>query len=126
MVLRPDGVPHLATGPYGVPVGTVGLVADDDPRRALWDQTEVAITLAPLEPAFGVDALGTWATRAVLLVTAGRSSAERLRSAADLLRSGGVTVEFVVMVHSDRTDKSLGLPEPREDGGAGESRRAVP
>ena len=126
VVLRPDGVPHLATGPYGVPVGTVGLVADDDPRRALWDQTEVAITLAPLEPAFGVDALGTWATRAVLLVTAGRSSAERLRSAADLLRSGGVTVEFVVMVHSDRTDKSLGLPEPREDGGAGESRRAVP
>ena len=126
VVLRPDGVPHLATGPYGVPAGTVGLVADDDPRRAVWNETEVAITLAPLEPAFGVDALGTWATRAVLLVTAGRSSAERLRSAADLLRSGGVTVEFVVMVHSDRTDKSLGLPEPPAVGGAGESRRAAP
>lgn len=125
VVLRPDGVPHLATGPYGVPVGTVGLLADDDPRRAVWEQTEVAVTMTPVEPAFGAEALATWGSRAAVLVTAGRSSAERLRSASELLRSAGVEIAFVVMVHSDRSDMTLGVPEPPADGGTGESRRTA-
>ncbi len=45
-------------------------------------------------------------------MTAGRCSAERLSTAAELVRSAGLELAFAVMVGSDRTDESLGLPDP--------------
>ena len=125
-VLRPDGLPHLSTGPFGVPAGTSGLVADDDPRREAWSQAEVVLTLASVDPARGLDELPTWADRVVMLVTAGRCSAERLRTAAELVRSVGLELTFAVMVGSDRTDESLGLPEPPDVGGTDTQRRILP
>jgi capsular polysaccharide biosynthesis protein len=125
-VLRPDGLPHLSTGPFGVPAGTAGLVADDDPRREAWSRAEVVLTLASVDPARGLDELPTWADRVVMLVTAGRSSAERLRTAAELVRSVGLDLTFAVMVGSDRTDESLGLPEPPDEPGSDAQRRILP
>ena len=124
MVLRPDGVPHLASGPFGVPAGTAGLVGDDDPRRVAWNAAEVVLTLASIDPGDGVDELATWGDRVVLLVTAGRCSVERLRTAAELIRTAGLELVFAVMVESDRTDESLGLPDPAETGRLSTRRRA--
>ena len=65
MVLRPEGVPHLASGPFGVPAGTTGLVGDDDPRRVAWDAAKAVVTLDLHRPG------------------------ERCRRAGDLGRPGG-------------------------------------
>jgi len=47
----------------------------------------------------------------VLFVTAGRSSAERLRTSGELVRAAGVRLRFGVLLRTDRTDDSLGLPD---------------
>ncbi len=47
-------------------------------------------------------------TSMVLVVTAGRSTAERLRTTAELVRSAGLGLSFVVMVGADHHDESLG------------------
>ena len=125
MVLRPDGVPHLASGPFGVPAGTTGLVSEDDPRRVAWNTARVVLTLTSIDPGNGVDELATWGDRVVILVTAGRCSAERLRTAAELVRMAGLELVFAVMVGSDRTDESLGLPDTAESGPSSTQRRAL-
>ena len=121
-VLRPDGVPHLASGPFGVPAGTSALVSEDDPRRLVWEQADVVLVLASVQPGSDVELLSTWADDAVLLVTAGRSSAERLSTSAELVRSAGLRVPFAVMVSADATDESLGVPDPAPADGASRDR----
>jgi hypothetical protein len=123
-VLRPDGVPQLATGPYGVPAGTTGIVAEDDPRRRAWEEADVALVLTSIRLGSELELLSTWADDAVVLVTAGRSSAERLRTAAELLRSAGLALPFAMMVSSDEFDESLGQPD-RPDTGEGTARKAA-
>jgi hypothetical protein len=77
----------------------------------------VVLTFAEVDPALGVDHLTTWADQALLLVMAGRSSAERLRTTAELFRAAGLPLRFAIMTGADRNDESLGLPgssDPRE------------
>ena len=61
---------------------------------------------------------------AVVLVTAGRSSAERLRTTTELLRSAGLALPFALMLSSDEYDESLGLPD-QPDTGEGNARKAA-
>jgi capsular polysaccharide biosynthesis protein len=110
VVFRPEGVPSLARGPVGSSRASSDL-PQDDPRRPAWDSADVVLTLAELDPAVGVDHVRSWSEQVVLLVTAGRSSAERLRTTAELVRSAGLKLPFAVMVGTDRTDESLGLPD---------------
>ena len=73
------------------------------------------LTLATLDPAFGGDYLATWATDAVAVVTAGRSSAERLRAVGDMVRLAGIRLDSAVLLGADKDDESLGLaPAPDE------------
>jgi capsular polysaccharide biosynthesis protein len=118
VVFRPEGVPSLAQGPVGVPLGEISDLAADHPRRPAWDAADVVLTLADLDPAVGVEHLTSWADQVVILVTAGRSSAERLRTTAKLIRSAGLRLLFAVLVGADRTDESLGLPETAGGGPA--------
>jgi hypothetical protein len=115
VVFRPEGVPSLSRGPVGATAGTSDL-PKTDPRRPAWDAARVILTLAEVDPAVGVDHVKSWADQVVLVVTAGRSNAERLRTTAELLRAAGLKLSFVIMVGADRIDESLGLPDtPDED-----------
>ena len=44
------------------------------------------LTLAPLDPALGADHLATWASAAVVTVTAGQATAVKLRATGDMIR----------------------------------------
>ena len=75
-------------------------------------KAEVILTLIELDLGAGVDALGDLADASVVLVRAGRASAERLRSTATLLRQSDLRPAFAMLVGADETDDSSGLLEP--------------
>ena len=72
VVYRPDGVPSLARGPAGLSAAMATDLPSTDRRRAAWDKADVALTLAEVDPALGVEHLRSWAGQVVVLVTAGR------------------------------------------------------
>jgi hypothetical protein len=122
VVFRPDGPPLLARGPVGATANTPTELPKDDPRRADWNSAAVVLTLAEVDPAVGVDHLATWADRVVLLVESGRSSAERLRTTGELVRSAGLQLQFAMMVGTERTDESSGRSDPLAPGWTGTGR----
>ena len=69
----------------------------------------VLLTLAPLDPALGGEYLATWATDAVVFVTAGRSSWTKIRAAGEMVRLSGTHLVSAVLVSADKTDDSLGV-----------------
>jgi capsular polysaccharide biosynthesis protein len=111
VVYRPDRVPSLERGPLDSPTP----IAADRPSAApwpdAWETADVTLTLGEVDHAVGVEHLRSWADEAVVLVAAGRSSAERLSTTGDLIRSAGLRLLFGMMVGTDRTDETLGLPE---------------
>jgi len=106
LVHRPDRLPALARGPMAGD-GRPERGANDS-LRAQWAATDVAITVASADLDAGLDHLAGWATAAVLLVRAGRSSAQRISSTAGLLRSAGIDVRAVLVIGTDHTDQSFG------------------
>jgi uncharacterized protein involved in exopolysaccharide biosynthesis len=66
-------------------------------------------TLATLDPAFGGDHLATWATGAVVVVTAGRSSGERIHAVGEMMRLSRTRLDSVVVTGADKSDESLGV-----------------
>jgi hypothetical protein len=118
VVYRPDGLPMLAEGPLASQHrDSRGLQTDQSTREA-WDAAECVITLADVDPASGAPHLASWSEDAILFVTAGRSSAERLRTTGELVRAAGLRLRFGVLLRTDRTDDSLGLPDPELPHGA--------
>jgi hypothetical protein len=111
VVIRPKALPSVTSGPLGAPAGSISDLPPDDPHRSAWDSADVALTLAEVDPAVGVDHLRSWGDKVVLLVTAGRSSAERLHSAGELVRLSGMELCFAMLVGGDPRDESLGLPD---------------
>jgi hypothetical protein len=70
---------------------------------------DLVLSAVTLNPAFGGDYLATWASDAVAMVTAGRSTATRIRAVGDMVRLAGVRLDSVVVVDADRSDESLGV-----------------
>ncbi|MEX0429545.1 hypothetical protein AB3X52_18155 [Nocardioides sp. DS6] len=94
--LRPAGQPGQPGGPTA-PEG--------------WDEalsSGTVLVVGRLELGAGVDELATWTDRAVVLLTAGSTSAERLRSAADLLSAAGIELAATLLADADRSDESAG------------------
>jgi len=118
-VLRPDSQPFLARGPLGAAPGATTELSKGNPMRPAWNRAEVVLVLAEVSPGVGVDHLTSWVDRVVLLVAAGRSSAERLRTTGELVRSAGLELDFAMMVGADRTDESSGLHDPEDPGWSG-------
>jgi hypothetical protein len=105
-VLRPRGLPALARG------------AGDLLPAGLWDDGEttlspslgdVTLVLADLNPAVGADHLTEWADRIILILTAGRSTVEKVRTVGDMIRGAGLDLRFTVLLRTERTDDSSGL-----------------
>jgi capsular polysaccharide biosynthesis protein len=81
---------------------------------------DLLLTLATLDPAIGADHLATWASNAVVVVSSGQSSAERIHSVGEMIRLAGMRLESVVLLGADKNDESLGLtPRPDEQAGMG-------
>ena len=88
--------------------------------EASYDSTDLLLTLATLDPALGGDHLSTWATNAVVMVSAGQSSAERIHGVGEMIRLAGLRLESVVLIEADKKDQSLGLMRrPDEHAGIG-------
>ncbi len=73
---------------------------------------DVVLVLASINPADGAWHLKEWASAAAPVVTAGRSTANALRSTSHMLRVAGLELAPAILVGADRTDDSLGTTDP--------------
>ena len=104
-VLRPRGVPALAGGPADLRV--VGH-EDEDVGQLSPYTCDISLVLADLNPSVGADHLATWTDRVVIAVTAGHSSAERVRTAGEIVRTADLDLRFAALLRTDLTDESSG------------------
>lgn len=106
----PDGGPaegcYLRLGDNNRP-GSSGDIQLD----ASWDVADLVLTLATLTPTLGADHLATWAARAAVVVTAGRSTATKVHATAEMLRLAGLQIDTAVVLRADRTDEGVGVAE---------------
>jgi capsular polysaccharide biosynthesis protein len=78
---------------------------------AAWEVADLVLTLATLTPELGADHLGTWASRAAVVVTAGRSTTNKINATGEMLRLAGLEIDTTVVLRPDRTDESVGVAE---------------
>lgn len=81
----------------------------DEALVAASRSADVLLTLATLAPAFGSEYLATWATDAVVMVTAGQASEERIRGVRAMLQFAEIRLDSVVLAEADKSDQSLGV-----------------
>jgi hypothetical protein len=70
---------------------------------------DLMLTLVTLDPSLGGEHLATWATDAVAVLTAGRSSWTKIHGVGEMVRLSGTRLVSAVLVGADRTDESLGV-----------------
>ena len=101
------------------PAGPLQTVLQDAPPGealvAACASADFLFTLATLDPAFGGDHLATWATDAVAIVTAGRSSAERIHAVGEMMRLARTRLDSVVVTGAEKSDESLGMSPTQEE-----------
>lgn len=119
IVFRPEREPVLARGPLTTTPAAWSALPQDHPSRRAWERADVVLTLGEVDPAVGVDHLATWVAKVVLLVSSGRSSAERLRTVGELVRAAGIELDFAMLADADPTDESSGLVELTDPGSRG-------
>jgi capsular polysaccharide biosynthesis protein len=92
------------------------------------EEADAVLVLAEVSPVFGAEHIASWASRAVVFVTAGEVSATRLASSAEILRQAGIWVPSAVLIGTSTSDETAGLaseewapspPAGRADGGNG-------
>jgi hypothetical protein len=103
ILLRPKVVPTLADRPEDFVV-----IGEDKENTPSLDGIDVLLTLADFDPSIGADYLSTWTDRVMIAVTSGRSSAEIVRTAADLVWTAGLELRLAALLHTERTDNSSG------------------
>ncbi len=67
------------------------------------------LTLIDLDPSTGAEHLRTWATDAVVMVTAGRSSWMRIHAVGEMIRLSRTPLVSAILIGADESDESLGL-----------------
>ncbi len=72
---------------------------------------DVVLTLVPFEIGRGLAYVKSSTPKCVVLVKAGRSTQEGLRTVAQAARAAGVSVPFVLLVGTDSSDDSFGADE---------------
>jgi len=104
-VLRPRGVPALAHRAEDLlPVGHW----DDGVNSPSPELRDFTLILAELDPAVGADYLTAWTDRVMVVITAGRSSVEKVRSVSDQVRAAGLDLRFGALVRTEPSDESIG------------------
>jgi hypothetical protein len=103
ILLRPPGIPALASS-----AADLRAVRQWDSRSAWSGPSDINLVLADLDPSVGADYLKAWTDRVIIVVTAGRSSAERVRTAAELVRTAGLELRLAALLRMECTDNSSG------------------
>jgi capsular polysaccharide biosynthesis protein len=80
-----------------------------DAATAAFAQANLLLTLASLNVSLGGDHLATWATDAVAVITAGRSSWTTISAVGEMIRLSGTRLASAVLIGADRSDESLGV-----------------
>ena len=94
-VPKPDDVAPAGPIPGNPSAGADGALANAS------SSADLLLSLATVDPAFGSDHLGTWATHVVAVVTAGRSSAVKIHGIGELIRLAGMRLDSVVLIGAD-------------------------
>ncbi len=116
--VAPEGAPITVAVPARgeiAPVGPLRTVSAAGIQAQMSEQfadafagADLVLSLVTLDPGVGGDYLATWATKAVAVVTAGRSTATRIRAVGEMVRLAGTHLDSVVVVDADPGDESLG------------------
>jgi capsular polysaccharide biosynthesis protein len=114
----PDRDDAAPVGPLRAVTSPAGPAQAGDALVASYASASLLLTLVTLDPALGGDHLATWAANAVVVVSAGQSSAERVHGVGELIRLAGTRLVSVVLIGADKSDESLGLTR-RSDEQAG-------
>ena len=101
--VAPAGPVHRGSAPAEPEPGGEALAAE-------YAAADYLFTLVTLDPSLGAEHLPTWAADAVVTVTAGQSSWERLHSAGEMVRLAGTRLLSAVLIGADHSDESLGAP----------------
>ncbi len=112
MVVLPEPEDAAPVGPVRGEASPAVPVEVDAALAAAYSSVNVLLTLAVLDPALGGDHLGTWATNAVAVLTAGESSVEKIHSVGEMIRLGGTRLDSVIVLGADKSDESTGLIAP--------------
>ena len=102
--------------PVGPWQGPTSPVATTQPSEAIVEacaSADLLVVLVTLDPAFGGDHLATWVTDVVAVVTAGKSSVERVRGVGEMIRLAGLRVDSAILIGADKGDESLGVASGR-------------
>jgi capsular polysaccharide biosynthesis protein len=99
----------VATGPFALSNQPSGR---DPAWLEAWADSDVLLTFAELDPAHGADHLSGWATDAVVMITAGRSSGVRIQAVGNMIRRAGVMLDAAVLLDADPKDDSSGVVRP--------------
>jgi capsular polysaccharide biosynthesis protein len=83
-----------------------------EPLAVACASADLLLTLATLDPSVGGDHLRGWARGAVVVVTAGQSSGERVYGVGEMIRLSGTELISAVLVGADKTDESVGVMAP--------------
>ncbi len=108
VVAVPDPYAVVPVGPLE-PTPAHALPAAGEELTAAYHSADLMFTLVTLDPSMGAEYLATWASDAVVVVTAGQSSATRMHSVGELVRRSGTQLVSAVLVGTDRSDETLGM-----------------
>jgi capsular polysaccharide biosynthesis protein len=109
VVVVPSRDDVAPVGPLQSPAAPVGSVQADEALIAACANADLVLSLLDLDPAYGGEHLATWATEAVAVVTAGRSTAVRIHAVGEMVRLSGTRLGSVVVFDADKRDESLGV-----------------
>jgi capsular polysaccharide biosynthesis protein len=105
-VVIPEYDDIAPTGPLQARPGQAQVA---EPVAAACGSADLLLTLATLDPSLGGEHLGGWARGAVVMVTAGQSSALRIRGVSEMVRLAGTSLIAGVLIGADKTDESVGV-----------------
>ena len=115
VIAVPERDDFAPVGPLRAVTSSAGPAQAGDALVASCASADLLLTLVTLDPALGADHLATWAAKAVVVVSAGQSSAERVHGVGEMIRLAGTRLDSAVLIGADKSDQSLGLaPSPNE------------
>lgn len=109
IVVVPASGGAAAIGPLTGHASPQGGAQPDAELASACDSADLVLSLVSPDPARGTDHLSTWATEAVAVVTAGRSSAVRIHAVGQLVRLSGARLSSVIVIDADKSDESIGM-----------------
>jgi len=81
-----------------------------EPVATVLASAKVTLVLGTVNPALGAWHLRSFSSKAIVTVSAGRSTAQRIGATAELLEAAGVAVRSAILLDADPDDDSVGIP----------------